>query len=157
MKAATALPDFVAVLSEISIHAAREGGDLSAVLMQSDISPFQSTPPVKAATLFEPLVLRIYKISIHAAREGGDNVNSPFTIIARISIHAAREGGDVYDRRIVCGFIRFQSTPPVKAATTWRTATASPFAISIHAAREGGDAEIDAKVENAQNFNPRRP
>ena len=37
-----------------------------------------------------------------------------------ISIHAAREGGDVYDRRIVCGFIRFQSTPPVKAATIWR-------------------------------------
>ena len=34
---------------------------------------------------------------------------------------------------------KFQSTPPVKAATRLRPATAEATAISIHAAREGGD------------------
>ena len=59
---------------DISIHAAREGGDLSAVLMQSDISQFQSTPPVKAATNSDYNVKFNFDISIHAAREGGDPV-----------------------------------------------------------------------------------
>ena len=34
----------------------------------------------------------------------------------------------------------FQSTPPVKAATSPASATVVPNSISIHAAREGGDA-----------------
>ena len=36
---------------------------------------------------------------------------------------------------------KFQSTPPVKAATLSPHSAALPGAISIHAAREGGDAE----------------
>ena len=56
----------------ISIHAAREGGDI-----------------VIAAAFASVLV-----ISIHAAREGGD-VRPVKTFYAlSISIHAAREGGD---------------------------------------------------------------
>ena len=58
---------------EISIHAAREGGDggfLSAVAVPCHIS-------------------------IHAAREGGDpSVAMHPSESAMISIHAAREGGD---------------------------------------------------------------
>ncbi len=57
---------------------------------------------------------------------------------AVISIHAAREGGDfarkVYDYRM-----RFQSTPPVKAATLLCRGCHDRQSISIHAAREGGD------------------
>ena len=39
--------------------------------------------------------------------------------VSRISIHAAREGGDgiVLDETEFT--VRFQSTPPVKAATNW--------------------------------------
>ena len=37
--------------------------------------------------------------------------------------------------------MRFQSTPPVKAATKRKPKTHDPSTISIHAAREGGDAE----------------
>ena len=55
----------------ISIHAAREGGDVAHVL-----------PPV------------LLRISIHAAREGGDAFASAASRHALISIHAAREGGD---------------------------------------------------------------
>ena len=57
---------------KISIHAAREGGDVS-VICTHGTSRFQSTPPVKAATLvFAMLVFLRIIISIHAAREGGD-------------------------------------------------------------------------------------
>ena len=43
--------------------------------------------------------------------------------------HTAREAGGI-----------FQSTPPVKAATSEFIATPLLSAISIHAAREGGDS-----------------
>ena len=60
-------------VKNISIHAAREGGD---------------TVNVSARKVFA-------KISIHAAREGGDhNRRQPLAPVG-ISIHAAREGGDV--------------------------------------------------------------
>ena len=57
----------------ISIHAAREGGDL--ILCSSFFAKkeFQSTPPVKAATPTNAIAYTAYKISIHAAREGGDD------------------------------------------------------------------------------------
>ena len=58
----------------ISIHAAREGGDLVILAL--------------------PLLI---KISIHAAREGGDGeLKRVIPAFKGISIHAAREGGD-YD------------------------------------------------------------
>ncbi len=78
----------------ISIHAAREGGDLK-----------------------DDAVIVCNEISIHAAREGGDMEEMQNSYAGLISIHAAREGGDrdVFQRRL--NPWRFQSTPPVKAAT----------------------------------------
>ena len=78
----------------ISIHAAREGGDVSASSTLRRPRTFQSTPPVKAATM-----------------------SLACTVRARL----------------------FQSTPPVKAATQMRELTVPLLYISIHAAREGGD------------------
>ena len=57
---------------QISIHAAREGGDPARSLLQ------------KAGL----------DISIHAAREGGDEEEKMKYCKYLISIHAAREGGD---------------------------------------------------------------
>ena len=71
VKAATVVGLINGRLSSISIHAAREGGDNIAVLVNSCGS-----------------------ISIHAAREGGDQPCSAPARQSRISIHAAREGGD---------------------------------------------------------------
>ena len=81
------------------------------------------------------------KISIHAAREGGDEVAKYGAAVAVISIHAAREGGDrdVFRRRL--NPWRFQSTPPVKAATCCPPQARRSRCISIHAAREGGDTD----------------
>ena len=56
-----------------------------------------------------------------------------------ISIHAAREGGDNFSPRCIGLVTRFQSTPPVKAATFTSENGLYSLIISIHAAREGGD------------------
>ena len=58
-------------MTKISIHAAREGGDLTS-----------------AGTVIGQT------ISIHAAREGGDGAGMAAHGTLSISIHAAREGGD---------------------------------------------------------------
>ena len=96
-------------------------------------------------------------ISIHAAREGGDKMFPILPLQFVISIHAAREGGDL---NCIVKFLHvglFQSTPPVKAATTSINSSELSVKISIHAAREGGD---DVTVDDMivfHNFNPRRP
>ena len=71
MKAATEYEPEHAEHEQISIHAAREGGDT----ISTTISTARS-------------------ISIHAAREGGDSAEGLNLNTNRISIHAAREGGD---------------------------------------------------------------
>ena len=72
MKAATQHGSSTIATGCISIHAAREGGDVKASLKYCR-----------------------WKISIHAAREGGDAaVALAENPLVDISIHAAREGGD---------------------------------------------------------------
>ena len=139
MKAAT-FSSIAATLSDtISIHAAREGGDLGRCTQAKAWYEFQSTPPVKAATLSVCIGFCQSLISIHAAREGGDQASFPLLTnnlisihaareggdvvglingrLSSISIHAAREGGDVPDSISKRRKTKFQSTPPVKAAT----------------------------------------
>ena len=71
MKAATILDDGLTLTADISIHAAREGGDI----VRHRLASYS-------------------QISIHAAREGGDEDGNGLSPKSRISIHAAREGGD---------------------------------------------------------------
>ena len=71
MKAATVTVKAERFSGDISIHAAREGGDGNGYSRRC-----------------------IIVISIHAAREGGDKVRLFRELSGRISIHAAREGGD---------------------------------------------------------------
>ena len=79
-------------------------------------------------------------ISIHAAREGGDVAAGKLILMHDgISIHAAREGGDDAKLQIRRPPKPFQSTPPVKAATSAAPPASAGGVISIHAAREGGD------------------
>ena len=79
----------------ISIHAARGGGDIIKDSDDQRSDLFQSTPPVGAATCAKVAALR----------------SKP------ISIHAARGGGDLRTASACDGLQSFQSTPPVGAAT----------------------------------------
>ena len=94
---------------------------------------------MKAATWLYAWNRYDYVISIHAAREGGDTATIRQSRTGIISIHAAREGGDRRLGQMVAPYGRFQSTPPVKAATHSSRSRLGRQSISIHAAREGGD------------------
>ena len=157
VKAATVLAHHMPSVLGISIHAAREGGDMFPTADSGE-----------------------YLISIHAAREGGDRTVRKLESCRDISIHAAREGGDQQPSAATQKQRKFQSTPPVKAATRFVTAsrhgvllfqstppvkaaTQAPhntprrFSISIHAAREGGDLPHRRHTRGNRDFNPRRP
>ena len=134
MKAATYISPPRVIIHAISIHAAREGGD-----------------PMLCGTCAGK------KISIHAAREGGDRSQQQDRIALPISIHAAREGGDTSPNQGFHNLQRFQSTPPVKAATAILKLIMVAYIISIHAAREGGDRCLSRALSKAFYFNPRRP
>ena len=81
---------------DISIHAPREGGDVT-ISWGNGI---------------------LYDISIHAPREGGDAAETIMQQQNSISIHAPREGGDLAQLSAANSARRFQSTPPARGATT---------------------------------------
>ena len=157
VKAATVDMGKVLIACEISIHAAREGGDLTFVRMAKRGRKFQSTPPVKAATanvfvwyvacLFQstPPVKAATHLSCTIIHLFGFQSTPPVKAathecknckrLETISIHAAREGGD----------------------GNMKIINASYRIISIHAAREGGDNVILPLPHSEGYFNPRRP
>ena len=73
MKAATRRFTVAALHLDVSIHAAREGGDDAGRLGSGGAW-----------------------VSIHAAREGGDERGIDAIGYITVSIHAAREGGDLF-------------------------------------------------------------
>ena len=97
MKAATAEQAAPYDILQISIHAAREGGDGSLTPCRLESKPFQSTPPVKAATATEK-----QKNMITAFQSTPPVKAATFYRVTAwrglgISIHAAREGGDAVE------------------------------------------------------------
>ena len=90
------------------------------------------------------------RISIHAAREGGDASMDPFTA-NNLGFQSTPPVKAATSLSITKSTQReFQSTPPVKAATYRRKKDIRAVCISIHAAREGGD--IDADKMAAEEF-----
>ena len=94
VKAATGDMDHSRGAQQISIHAAREGGDykrltpLNKEIISIHAAREGGDVTAKVETPETP------EISIHAAREGGDRQICVIACDLGISIHAAREGGD---------------------------------------------------------------
>ena len=160
-RGATTLQKFPVHCSLISIHAPREGSDLS-ILRGSMVNvTFQSTLPARGATPEEIASNIIKIISIHAPREGSDQIARTARPTVRISIHAPREGSDFFYflsqlvdihfnprsprgerlETLICFKLdfRFQSTLPARGATRFLHWSSSLSLISIHAPREGSD------------------
>ena len=100
--------------------------------------------------------------------------------LTAISIHAPREGSDLA-RLLGCGWdtvfqstlpvrgattawrstgemiSRFQSTLPVRGATHFFVVSFQHFLISIHAPREGSDSLNGGESDGSGYFNPRSP
>ena len=95
VKAATFEDARLAFANFISIHAAREGGDVGGSrhkVWDAYISIHAAREGGDFSCLFVCTVRN--RISIHAAREGGDKIKAQAYMPFAISIHAAREGGD---------------------------------------------------------------
>ena len=128
--------DILEIGKAISIHAPRAGGDLSAVMRATEDSD----------------------ISIHAPRAGGDTMAAQARIyITTISIHAPRAGGD---QKIIkfcwhCG--RFQSTPPVRGATSLDAIARTTEGDFNPRPPCGGRLDYMGSVFASKHFNPRPP
>jgi len=107
------------------------------------ICSFQSTLPVKGATgdlFFFGLFKR--KVSIHAPSEGSDGKGAQPEIFVPVSIHAPSEGSDVVYNGYSDAGDQFQSTLPVKGATSHNPNSRRPYTVSIHAPSEGSDVAL---------------
>ena len=101
------------------------------------------------------------KVSIHASHAGGDAICIASRIHSAVSIHASHAGGDLvvdnhcgvhncFNPRLPCGrrpdwcltvmrSKKFQSTPPMREATSFHSASRLSSQVSIHASHAGGD------------------
>ena len=84
-----------------------------------EMEEFQSTRPVRGATLRPALRSCRESISIHAPRARRDVPNLLVVPPALISIHAPRAGRDEEEFLEAVKKFEFQSTRPVRGATTW--------------------------------------
>ena len=134
VRGATSNPRTIALFISISIHAPRAGCD--------DV-------------IYKVAVQKV--ISIHAPRAGCDQSGVQKRFRAAISIHAPRAGCDCCIRKSCNRRTEFQSTHPVRGATTTRSESTGRWEISIHAPRAGCDGDIGLVMASTQNFNPRTP
>ena len=141
---------------------------------------FQSTRPVRGATRPGSPAHADLEISIHAPRAGRDAAvqpggRGPCDFNPRAPCGARRYRRFLYNEipkfqstrpvrgatsRIftASGTFRFQSTRPVRGATPHRRAGGQNRLISIHAPRAGRDFLISFQVSGmVENFNPRAP
>ena len=99
----------------------------------------------------------VHDISIHAAREGGDTMWPVFFIPHKKFQSTPPVKAATYVIPANIDDFVFQSTPPVKAATPKTINYRQVRKISIHAAREGGDTKTGSGDGAGDDFNPRRP
>ena len=107
---------------------------------------FQSTPPMRVATSVTKALHPLHQISIHATHAGGDQSEA---------LRTAATSKD-FNPRHPCGWRQkggmfllvlstFQSTPPMRVATSGMSLAEQEGFISIHATHAGGDLPPLAK------------
>ena len=110
---------------------------------------FQSTPPVRGATLLKWGLRHRPCISIHAPRAGGDRCCKAIAHKKPYFNPRPPCGGRLPFFVFVFLIMKFQSTPPVRGATSIRGGRKVACEISIHAPRAGGDCR---GLVNASDF-----
>ena len=155
-RAATAAADARITLGaiQVSIHAARAGGDGSIASPRNRAACFNPRRPRGRRRILRRPDLHV-SVSIHAARAGGDVNCRPTCAVSMFqSTPPARAA-------TTCNPLRnrssqFQSTPPARAATTARRVLRLRR-VSIHAARAGGDSGITARRRGQRMFQSTPP
>ena len=139
-RGATAKALSLSPMSEVSIHAPREGCDLESALHQAYETTFQFTHPGRGATfIMTSIVARIMFQFTHPGRGATDQFMCVCNNIC-VSIHAPREGCDLHAQRTHGLAECFNSRTPggVRLQALYRVQYCR--AVSIHAPREGCDA-----------------
>ena len=166
-------------LRHISIHAPLAGCDGVISFQAAKHAAFQSTHPLRGATALRAGRGLHAGISIHAPLAGCDEGKPPARPKGGISIHAPLAGCDSIGLCTLFAICQFQSTHPLRGATTprcttgfastfqsthpLRGATLSTFSvfqhsrISIHAPLAGCDLAAEAAGRDPGDFNPRTP
>ena len=132
-------PDTIWRIAYISIHAPREGGDYVFAPGSPLLYDFNPRPPRGGRRYMITSSLPYCIISIHAPREGGDLDFLGTVLDFIISIHAPREGGDLLYGKIRHLNQDFNPRPPRGGRRLNSLAFCGLSSISIHAPREGGD------------------
>ena len=163
----------------ISIHAPHAGRDPIRVIQSTLLQTFQSTHPLRGATTLHPAPppAAVFQ-STHPLR-GATHLYAASALAADISIHAplaGRDSGDpthrsappYFNPRTPCGVRRihtshgtiirgFQSTHPLRGATSDTKGHFACPLISIHAPLAGCDHLRRYTYRANSNFNPRAP
>ena len=118
---------------------------------------FQSTLPVRGATLRSGAPSGDGAISIHAPLAESDVKVVDGVAVRFISIHAPLAESDGFILAADRLLTEFQSTLPVRGATSPHQHRSALFTISIHAPREGSDPFAPEMLNDRDDFNPRSP
>ena len=131
----------------VSIHAPREGCDATIWAVEPVPVQFQSTHPVRGATRRISHWRHCQTVSIHAPREGCDSLyHAASRTTARFNPrtpHGVRPPASTqtYQSQL------FQSTHPVRGATSFGDGIEVVEVVSIHAPREGCDYAVIPSVD----------
>ena len=122
------------------------------------IHKFQSTHPLRGATT-NPANMPIMSKDFNPRTPCGVRLVSPeyLKIMIDISIHAPLAGCDQIPQRIKDHIQRFQSTHPLRGATSFADYEPKDCRISIHAPLAGCDLFRTNIMKSTKNFNPRTP
>ena len=156
-RGATAEVPIKVTLALISIHAPREGGDLTRSEIKTRSEDFNPRPPRGGRRPKMPIAPPRSNFNPRPPRGGRPSGTAHLTEVRDISIHAPREGGDLGFPTMRVGNRTFQSTPPARGATRTSSAAGGRQKISIHAPREGGDGNLQFGLGIQAYFNPRPP
>ena len=141
----------------ISIHAPHAGRDRKRRSMRSSSPRFQSTRPMRGATAWQEKSAQATEISIHAPHAGRDS--SRFGRIGRSLYFNPRApcGARLYRCVQAHTSQEFQSTRPMRGATTYCKQYGIIISISIHAPHAGRDLPDCTARTSRTYFNPRAP
>ena len=145
--------------TDISIHAPREGSDVSRSGQSRSLRYFYPRSPRGERRKSFRSVRHVRVISIHAPREGSDHIVRKDAVLPKlISIHAPREGSDIADYFGLPTYKKFLSTLPARGATriapsAWR----GPMNFYPRSPRGERRTAAWPGRRSEQNFYPRSP
>ena len=140
----------------VSIHAPHAGRDGDVELRAEELDVSIHAPHAGRDFQAGDRYIKI-TVSIHAPHAGRDFVMHTPRVTIRVSIHAPHAGRDMRYSHLLSPWMMFQSTRPMRGATTQEETQDARKLVSIHAPHAGRDPRLSGRRHRVQRFNPRAP